>query len=116
MLVRLYAGDDGQSHFEDLDFGTWPAEWDLNLANARISFARPGEPGHPYFSSWHPEPRRQYLIIMTGQMEVTVGDGSVRVLNPGDVLFAEDLTGQGHEIRGLGDQPFLRVTIPLDEE
>ena len=49
-------------------------------------------------------------------MEVTVGDGSVRVLNPGDVLLAEDLTGQGHEIRGLGDQPFLRVTIPLDEE
>ena len=53
MLVRLYAGDDGQSHFEDLDFDTWPALWDPNLVNARIGFARRGEPGHPFFSDWH---------------------------------------------------------------
>ncbi len=116
MLVRLYAGDDGQSHFEYLDFDTWPALWDLNLVNARIGFARRGEPGHPFFSDWHPESRRQYLIVMTGQMEVTVGDGTSRVLDPGDVLLAEDLTGQGHQVRSLGDQPFLRVTIPSVEE
>ena len=53
---------------------------------------------------------------MTGKMEVTVGDGTSRVLNPGDVLLAEDLTGQGHQVRSLGDQPFLRVTIPSVEE
>ena len=53
---------------------------------------------------------------MTGPMEVTVGDGTVRVLNTGDMLLAEDLTGQGHQIRSLGDQPFLRGTIPSDEE
>ena len=116
MLVRLYSGDDGQSHFEDLDIETWPAEWELNLANARIDFARRGEAGNPFFSDWHPEPRRQYLILLAGRMEVTVGDGTSRVLNPGDVLLAEDLTGQGHQVRSLGDQPYSRVTIPSVEE
>ncbi len=42
MLVRLYTGDDGQSHFEDLDLDTWPEEWSLELTNAKINFARRG--------------------------------------------------------------------------
>ena len=53
---------------------------------------------------------------MTGRMEVTVGDGTVLVLNTGDMQLAEDLTSQGHQLRSLGDQPFLRVTIPSVEE
>ena len=115
MLVRLYTGDDGQSHFEDLDLDTWPAEWSLELPNARINFARRGGPGYP-FRDWHNEGRRQYLIILSGQMEVTVGDGAVRVLDVGDVMLAEDLTGQGHKIRSLGDEPYLRIAIPAGEE
>jgi len=116
MLVRMYSGDDGQSHFEDLDIDTWPAAWELNFTSANINFARRGEPSHPFFSDWHPEPRRQYFIVLTGQVEITVGDGTVRVLNPGDVLLAEDLTGQGHQVRSLGDRPFTRVTIPSVQE
>ena len=42
MLVRLFTADDGQSHFEDLDMDAWPTQWDLNLSNARIDFARRG--------------------------------------------------------------------------
>ncbi len=116
MLVRMYSGDDGQSHFEDLDIDTWPAAWELNFTSANINFARRGEPSHPFFSDWHPEPRRQYFIVLTGQVEITVGDGTVRVFNPGDVLLAEDLTGQGHQVRSLGDQSYTRVTIPSVQE
>ena len=54
--------------------------------------------------------------MLTGQVEITVGDGAVRVFNPGDVLLAEDLAGQGHQVRSLGDQPFTRVTIPSVQE
>ncbi|MFQ6028343.1 MAG: hypothetical protein ACE5Q6_12695 [Dehalococcoidia bacterium] len=86
MFVRLYSGDDGQYHFEDLDLGEWPAEWTLSLADAKINFARRGGPGYP-FRDYHNEGRRQYLIILSGQMEVTVGDGTIRVLNPGDVIW-----------------------------
>ena len=116
MLVRMYSGDDGQSHFEDLDIDTWSEEWELNFDSASIKFARRGEPGHPFVSDWHTEPRRLYFIVLTGQVEITVGDGTVRVLNPGDVLLAEDLTGHGHQVRSLGDQSYTRVIIPSDQE
>ena len=116
MLVRMYSGDDGQSHFEDLDIDSWPSAWELNFASADIKFGRPGASGMPFFSDWHPEPRRQYWILLTGQVEMTVGDGTVRVFNPGDVLLAEDLTGQGRQVRSLGDRPFTRVTIPSVQE
>ncbi|MAF39240.1 MAG: hypothetical protein CL696_10300 [Chloroflexi bacterium] len=114
MLVGLYLGDDGQSNFPDLKIDAWPEQWDLDLTNARIDFPRRGESGNPFFSDCHPEPRRQNLIPLTGQMEVTVGDGTSIVLNPGDVPLAEDLTGQGHQVRSLGDHPYSRVTIPLE--
>jgi quercetin dioxygenase-like cupin family protein len=110
MLVRLYAGEDGQSHFEDLDLHGWPAEWDMHVEAAEIRFRR-RPPGRSM--SWHPESRRQYLVVLSGQLEVGVGDGSVRVLSPGDVLMAEDLTGQGHTTRTVSEGPLVVVTIPI---
>ena len=41
------------------------------------------------------------------------GDG---VANPGEGLRAEDLTGHGHQVRSLGDEPYSLVTIPAVEE
>ena len=35
-------------------------------------------------------------------MEVTCGSGDTRRFQPGDVLLAEDLTGQGHQTRAIG--------------
>ncbi len=111
MLVRLYTGDDAQSHFQDLDLDTFPAEWSFQVPNAKIKFTR-GD-GYPV-DDWHNVARRQYLIILSGQMEVTVGDGTVRVLHAGDMMLAEDLTGQGHKIRSLGRGPYLQVAIPAE--
>jgi hypothetical protein len=50
------------------------------------------------------------------QAEIEVGDGTVKRIGPGDVILAEDLTGQGHITRGVGDQPRLSVVVPLADE
>ena len=110
MLVRLYAGEDGQSQLEDLDLHGWPAEWDMHVEAAEIRFRR-RPPGRSM--SWHPESRRQYLVVLSGQLEVGVGDGSVRVLSPGEGLMAEDRTGQGHTTRTVSEGPLVVVTIPI---
>jgi hypothetical protein len=34
-------------------------------------------------------------------------------VGPGDVLLAEDLTGQGHITRVVGTEPRLYATVPL---
>ena len=51
---------------------------------------------------FHPAPRRQLVITLSGAVELECGNGAVRRLGPGDVLLADDTTGQGHISRELG--------------
>jgi len=109
MMVRIYTGHDGQTHFEDLPL---PAEQSDNvalLAGANLVFRRFAA---DYFSNWHTAPRRQYIFILEGQMEIGIGDGATRRFGPGDVVLADDLTGQGHTTRSLG-VPRVSATVPV---
>ena len=106
MIVRIYTGHDGQTHFEDLPL---PAEESHNVAlqaGANLVFrCFPAD----YWSDWHTTPRRQYIFILAGQMEIGIGDGTTRRFGPGDVVLADDLTGQGHTTRSLE----FRGSVPL---
>jgi quercetin dioxygenase-like cupin family protein len=68
-----------------------------------------------YILNWHCAPRRQYTITLSGEAEIEVGDGTVKRIGAGDVILAEDLTGQGHITRVVGNQPRLSVVVPLAE-
>jgi quercetin dioxygenase-like cupin family protein len=69
-----------------------------------------------YVLDWHCAPRRQYSITLSGTAEVEVGDGTVARLSRGDILLAEDLTGQGHITRVIGDQPRFYALVPLTDD
>src|SRR5439155_26487246 len=69
-----------------------------------------------YVLTWRCAPRRQYTITLAGEAEIEVGDGTVKRIGPGDVLLAEDLTGQGHITRVVGHQQRFYMVIPLSEE
>src|SRR5262245_65084893 len=58
-------------------------------------------------------PGRQYVINLSGESEVEVGNGTKRKLGPGDIYLADDTTGQGHISRAVGNQRRVFVTIPL---
>ena len=81
MIVRIYTGHDGQTHFEDLPL---PAEQNHNVAlqsGANLVFrCFPAD----YWSDWHTAPRRQYIFILAGQMEIGIGDGTMRRFGPGE--------------------------------
>jgi len=62
MIVRIYTGPDGQTHFEDLPL---PAEESHNFAlQAGANLVFRCFPAH-YFSDWHIAPRRQYIFLIT---------------------------------------------------
>jgi quercetin dioxygenase-like cupin family protein len=67
----------------------------------------------PSFSDYHPAPRRQYVVNLSGLAEFETADGSKRRLSPGDVLVAEDLTGHGHIARSIGAEFRVSLAIPL---
>ena len=110
MFVRIYTGEDGQSHFEELDKPTGPEGGSPIQAAEGVSF-RTYQPGQ--FIDWHNPPQRIYIITLSGELEVGIGDGTVRRLGPGDVMLAEDVTGQGHTGRVIGNEPRVSAIVRL---
>ena len=119
-IVRVYSGDDGRSHLEEVTLALQPfvdtegayGEGTALQAATGVAF-RVAPPG--YVLNWHCAPRRQYSITLSGEAEIEVGDGTVKRIGAGDVVLAEDLTGQGHITRVVGNQPRLSVVVPLAE-
>jgi hypothetical protein len=114
-VTRLFTGESGKSHFEDIeiqlhDGGKIGFLSEIEKATGIIF--RTNSKDYDY--DWHNAPRRQYIIMQEGQVEVTASDGEVRVFNPGDVLLVEDTTGQGHKSRALGDVPRKSIFVTLD--
>ena len=109
-IYRLYTGDDGESHIEELDLASHP-ELGAGQDASTITF-REWPAGH--YIDWHPAPRRQYIITLSGQGEIGLADGTLYRLGPGDVNLAEDLTGHGHTTRVIGDVPRVTATVHLD--
>ena len=114
-ITRLYTGEDGESHFEDIeialeDAGDIGALSELEEATGIIF----RETGSDYDYDWHNAPQRQYIIMLEGVVDVEIGDGSVRRFGTGDVLLAEDTTGRGHISRAVDNQPRQSVFVTLD--
>lgn len=115
-ILRVYTGDDGASHFEDLDI-----ELEAQGGAGRISAPWPArsilfrEVDGDYALGFHNAPRRQFVINLTGSVDIEVGDGTVRRLGPGGILLAEDTTGQGHISRAVAGEPRTCLFVPLDD-
>jgi len=115
LVVRLYAGDDGQSHFEEISprfevRGDQSEVAELIEGSGILVRRFEAERSNP----WHHAPGRYAVFTLCGAVDITVGDGSQRRLGPGDILIAEDLSGQGHETREVGPEPRVSVFVPLE--
>jgi quercetin dioxygenase-like cupin family protein len=117
-MWRVYSGPDGKSHIAEVPLAMKPftdtegahGEGTPMQSATGIAF-RVAPPG--YVLNWHCAPRRQYSISLSGTAEIEVGDGTVASVGPGDIVLAEDLTGQGHITRVVGSEPRLYALVPL---
>lgn len=114
-ITRIYTGEDGESHFEDVevaleDRGAIGAISALAPATGIVFRETPGD----YDLDYHNAPRRQYVVNLDAAVEIETGDGSKRVLQPGEILLAEDTTGRGHRSRAVGGQPRRSIFVTLD--
>lgn len=109
MIVRIYAGDDGESHFQELT----PYEFADIANNVGSGEVTVGQRPAGWWQDYHTAPRHQYVVFMSGGAEIEVASGEKRQFNPGDVLVAEDLTGHGHIIRNIGEEARVSLAVPL---
>ena len=122
---RLFAGPDGESHFEDVQIELSPVAQYARVvpllylsaphSSTALTFVS-GPPG--WIGDWHPAPRRQFMVKLRGTTELIASDGERRELGPGDVLLIDDTLGRGHYSRILGpddDQWFVAALATTNE-
>ena len=113
-VVRIYTGDDGESHFEDVEIemsATGLAGVMSDPVPAKSVIFR--EVDGDYNLDFHTAPRRQYVVNLNGSVEIETGHGEKRLLGPGEILLAEDTTGRGHISRAVDGKPRQCLFIPL---
>ena len=113
-LIRLFTGDDGQSRFAVGEIAWHKLEGPNALSGTEsaqsISFEETAA-GSSF--EWHNAPHRQYVLTLSGTLQFETRNGEKQVVEPGDVLLAEDVTGGGHRWRLIDDQPWRRVYVHL---
>ncbi len=116
-VTRIYTGEDGKTHAEEYDvpLGTQRGATELSepIDVTSVQFRRTSP---DYFIDWHTAPRRQFVITLSGESEVVIGDGAAVRLHPGHILLAEDTTGQGHISRAVGTEDRISLFLPLAEQ
>lgn len=113
--VRLWTGHDQNSHFEeghiDLAAGKRDDLLSSKLAVTTISFQETASGGA---FAWHDAPVRQLVITLSGTLDFQTRGGKHFLLQPGDILLAEDTVGSGHSWRLTDDQPWRRAYVILE--
>jgi quercetin dioxygenase-like cupin family protein len=118
--VRLYVGDDGDTHFEDVALAAVDAGAEAGggqghraapIGVSEVIFRHVVDAGGPAVA--HCAPRRQFVVQLAGETEVEASDGEVRRLGPGSVVLVEDVDGPGHVTRAVGGAERLTLFIPL---
>ena len=114
-IVRLYTGADQKSRFEEIElkFGGNQKILTTDSRPATSAVFRSVNPGTVL--ERHPAPRRQYVVALSGSWEIEAANGVVRKFKAGDVMLADDTTGEGHISRVIGNEPFIFMTVPLAE-
>jgi quercetin dioxygenase-like cupin family protein len=102
-LTRLFTGPDNKSHFENIEMPFKESVFGKITDSTEASSLTFGEIQNLKETPWHNPPCRQYIIMLKGSMEIEIGDGSKRIFNEGDVLLAEDTSGQGHITRAASE-------------
>ena len=110
-IVTVYPGADGESRLIDVTIDQF-AEIVNHIGEGPT---RLNQSPSPKVDDYHNASRVQYVAHLAGISEIEVADGTVRRLEAGDVLIAQDTTGHGHITRGIGDEPRVSMAVPLEQ-
>ena len=115
-VLRIYSDPQGVARVEHrrvpLEFDAQGRATSASFAAGRFFF-RETPPAHVH--GRHRAPQRQLIFVTTGAGAIELDDGSRWPFGPGDLIFAENTTGQGHLTHTLeGIRGFVHLSVPDD--
>jgi quercetin dioxygenase-like cupin family protein len=112
--IRLWSGEDDQSHFEEGWIALAPgSHGDLlsgKMPVTSVSFQTTASGGT---LDWHTAPVRQFVITLSGTLDFQTRANKHFILKPGIVLLAEDTVGGGHSWKLVDADPWRRLYVVL---
>lgn len=115
-ITRIYADEQGESHFTDVDIPLHAAGPIGRLSEMEAATGvifRENDPGYDW--DFHNAPARQYIILLDGEIEIETSDGEKRIFGGGDILLVEGTTGKGHRTRHTRLEKRRSVFITLND-
>ena len=113
-ITRIWADESGESHYQDIEIvlvPSGPLGWMSSPLPVASMILRENDPEYDY--DWHVAPRRQYIVMLAGVVEIQTSDGESRTFGPGDVVLVEDVTGKGHKSRSPAGKPRRSIFLTL---
>jgi hypothetical protein len=121
-FVRISCDANGGSHFSEetilfklVDFAPPAPPISISAVMPAESVAIISSPAG-WHGDFHPAPRRQFMFMLSGELEVEVSDGEIRRLSSGSVLLVEDTTCRGHISRVVGKNRVYMAAMPLRDQ
>lgn len=114
-ITRIYSDERGESHFAEQEVelrDSGPIGRLSDPIPAQSVIFRQNDPDYDY--DWHVAPRRQFIVLLDGVIQIEVSDGTRRTFRGGDILLLEDTTGRGHRTHNLDRRERRSVFIPLE--
>ncbi len=114
-IHNIYVDDGGETHWRDIE-----VEWVQERNGSKLSDRLPAtgiifrETSGDYDLSWHPAPRRQYIINLDGGVKITASDGESREIGAGEVILVEDISGKGHLSQAIGGKMRHSIFVPVE--
>jgi hypothetical protein len=63
---------------------------------------------------FHPAPRKQFLLILQGTLQIEASNGEKRDFSPGTIVLLEDIAGtRGHISRVIGAEDVFAAVMPI---
>jgi uncharacterized cupin superfamily protein len=115
-VTSIYADSEGVTHFKDFDitlenFRGGIFKRSKSLKATSLSF---GAFEGTLAENWHNTPRKQCIIILSGEVDIGVSDGGKRRFGPGHILMMEDTTGKGHTTHSVDGKLREEVWVALE--
>jgi quercetin dioxygenase-like cupin family protein len=117
MATRLSSGSDGQSHIGQIAIALKTAQdapversAAQKVSDAYVVRAPPG-----MFEDWHNADKKRYIVVISGEAEITTTGGEKASIVPGQIYLAADLTGKGHTFRVVGKQQWVALFVNFAE-
>ena len=101
--IRIKNDAQGKSYFDE---GTLPEGFDLNAERFFLKTTF-----DDYQKTKHTAPRYQYVVTLKGKLKFTTSDGRSFFVEPGIILIAEDVYGEGHSWEIIDGSEWHRVYI-----